>query len=216
MPKSSAFNICSELERWQMLRRSAEGYQLGRRLVQLGSSYVSSVDLVREFYEACRAAPEDLRALIQLSVLDDAMNCVFLAREDCNSGLRLGLTAEIGRRVPAHCTAAGKALLAALDETEFERRLARHPLPTLTARSIATATALRDEIARVRSTGLAHDDEETVPGIACIGAAVPVSHGETGWIAVSISAAKRTLTADRRAVLEETLQQLVRRLRERV
>jgi DNA-binding IclR family transcriptional regulator len=49
IPKSTALNICGALERGQALRRSQEGYQLGRRLVQLGSSYVSSVDLVREF-----------------------------------------------------------------------------------------------------------------------------------------------------------------------
>ncbi|HYO29110.1 MAG TPA: hypothetical protein VER37_00900, partial [Thermomicrobiales bacterium] len=63
-------NLCGALEAGGILRRSREGYQLGRRLVQLGSDYVASVDPVREFYEVCREAPADLGALVQLSVLD--------------------------------------------------------------------------------------------------------------------------------------------------
>src|SRR3712207_7501305 len=62
IPKSTALNICEALGRGQMLRRSQEGYQLGRRLLQLGSSYVWCVDLRPELYEVRRAAPEDLRA----------------------------------------------------------------------------------------------------------------------------------------------------------
>jgi DNA-binding IclR family transcriptional regulator len=210
IPKSTALNICEALERGQALRRSQEGFQLGRRLVQLGSSYVSSVDLVREFYEVCRAAPEQLRALIQLSVLDEELNSVFLAREDCNSGLRLGLTGEIGRRVPANCTASGKALLAALDDADLDARLARlRALPTLTERSIASPDALRAEVARIRAEGVARDDGETVPGIACVSAATRVSHREAGHVAVSISASKRTLDNRRSRMIDDTLERLV-------
>src|SRR3546814_9223397 len=124
IPKSTALNFCSELVAAQFLRRSQSGYQLGRRLVQLGSAYVSSVDLVREFYEACRSVDPDLRAIIQLAVLDDRLNAVYLARQDHNSRLQLGLRAELGRHVTANCTASGQALLAALPLEDCEGRVA--------------------------------------------------------------------------------------------
>jgi IclR family transcriptional regulator, blcABC operon repressor len=217
IPKSTVLNICEALERRQALRRSADGYQLGRRLVQLGSSYVSSVDLVREFYEVCRAAPEDLKALIQLSVLDDELNAVYLAREDCDSGLRLGLTAEIGRRVPANCTASGKALLAALEPGELDERLKGvDVLPTLTPRSIHSPEVLRAVLAQVRSEHVALDDEETLPGIACVAAATRITHREDGLVAVSISAAKPLLDRKRATLIRATLDQLIAALQVRL
>lgn len=40
IPKSTAFNICTAMTTGQLLRRSATGYQLGRRLVQIGAAYI--------------------------------------------------------------------------------------------------------------------------------------------------------------------------------
>ncbi len=109
LPKSSAFNLCGALVEGQLLRRARDGFQLGRGLVQLGSAYVSSVNLVGEFYDLCRALPLDLQAIVQMAVLDEDFNAVYLAAQDCNSGLRLGLGGGVGRRMPANCTACGKA-----------------------------------------------------------------------------------------------------------
>jgi DNA-binding IclR family transcriptional regulator len=186
--------------------------------VQLGSDYVASVDPVREFYEVCRSAPADLGALIQLSVLDDGINAVFLAREDLNSGLRLGLTAEIGRRVPAYFTAAGKALLAALDDGELEARLARAgPVAKgATPRSAATLEEVRATIARTRDEGFGRDDEETVPGIECIGVAVPTTQREADHFAISFSAPKGAADGKRSKVLQATLAALASSLRDRL
>src|SRR5688572_21059352 len=49
VPKSSLLNILNSLVAANLIRRSGDGYQLGQRMVQLGSAYVASVDLVREF-----------------------------------------------------------------------------------------------------------------------------------------------------------------------
>lgn len=217
IPKSTCLNLCGALEAGGILRRSREGYQLGRRLVQLGSDYVASVDPVREFYEVCRDAPADLGALVQLSVLDDSMNAVFLAREDLNSGLRLGLTAEIGRRVPAHLTAAGKALLAALPEADFEARLiqvAASADPRLLG--ARTVDEVRTLVGRTRADGFGTDEEETVPGVACVGRALPTAHREADHVAISISAAKPSLNPARRRSLKRTLDALGAALRDRL
>jgi len=210
-PKSSLLNICMVLVAGQLLRRTPDGgYQLGRRLVQLGAAYVSSVDPVREFYDACRGVALDLNAMVQLAVLDEGLNAVYLARQDCNSGLRLGLRAEIGRHVPASCTGCGKALLSALPAAELEARLQNvETLPTLTPRSISTPAALRKELERIRTRGHATDDEETVPGVACIATNARTSHREDGLVAISVTAAKDSWTPARRKLMLETLTRLV-------
>ena len=217
LPKSSTLNICMELVKGEFLRRTEDGYQLGRRLVQLGSAYVSSVDLVREFYDVCRQAPDDLDAMIQLAVLDEHLGAIYLARQDCASGLRLGLRAEIGRQMPANCTAAGKALLAALDPAEVERRLeGLTGLPTLTGRSISSPRALGRALDEVRKDGFATDDEEVLPGVACVAVAGRTSHRDGGLLAVSITAAKSTIVGSRADVLRTTTFELAAALQSRL
>ena len=217
MPKSSAFNLCAVLAEGQLLRRGRDGFQLGRGLVQLGSAYVSSVNLVSEFYDVCRDAPPDLRATLQLAVLDEGFDAVYLAAQDCNSGLRLGLGGGVGRRVPANCTACGKALLALLPTAEFERRLeAAGELVRLTRRSVASAQRLVREVADIRRAGYATEIEETIQGLSCIARAFPCGHADGGAVAVSVSAALEGLDAPRQAVLREALDRIVDALRARL
>lgn len=215
IPKSTALNICSTLIDGQLIRRNDEGYQLGRRLVQLGSAYVSSVDLVREFYDACKVVPDGIDAMIQLAVLDEELSAVYLARQDSNSGLKLGLRAEIGRRVPANCTGIGKALLAALPPTELERRLTGvRSLPTLTERSISLPSRLRERLDEIRSAGFAIDDEEVLPGVSCVAAAAHTNHREDGLVAISITSRKETMTPEKQKQNRDIVQTMIRRFQE--
>lgn len=217
IPKSSVFNICGAMVEGQMLRRSREGFQLGRKLVQLGSAYVSSVNIVGEFYDVCRSVPPELGAVIQLAVIDDKFDTVYLALQDCNSGLRLGLGGGIGRRVPANCTACGKALLATLPETQLEQWLASAgPLPKLTPRSIVSKTKLQQEIADVRSNGIAHDEEGTITGLCCVASALPTPHVDGGFVAISISAQRELLTVKRKTEIRQTLTHICETLRHRI
>lgn len=217
IPKSTTFNICTALVDGQLLRRSHDGFQLGRRLVQLGSAYVSSIDLVREFYDVCRSAPSDLGASIQLSVLDEGLNAVYLAYQDCGSGLRLGLSGAVGRVVPANCSASGKALLAALPQETLEQRLAQVPkLPTLTPASIGSVAKLRKELAAVRRQGFASDEGGTVPGLSCVAAAASTSYRDGETVAISVTAAKDSLTKQRGEHLRTTLLQLIGSLQARL
>ncbi|MEJ0061523.1 MAG: IclR family transcriptional regulator [Terricaulis sp.] len=217
IPKSTAFNICGALTQGQLLRRSRDGFQLGRRLVQLGSAYVSSVNLVSEFYDACRPVPLDIEATIQLAVLDENFDTVYLAYQDCNSGLRLGLASGIGRRIPANCTACGKALLAMLPPDELERRLDNvDQLVRLTRKSIVSRAKLQREIVETRKHGRAVDEEETIAGLSCVAAAFSTTHADGGFVAVSISAATTKMSEDRRAKLRSVLDQLVAVLRGRL
>ena len=217
IPKSSAFNICGALVEGQLLRRTRGGFQLGRGLVQLGSAYVSSVNIVGEFYDVCRGLSSDLEAAVQLAVLDEAFDTVYLAHQDCNSGLRLGLGGGVGRRVPANCTACGKALLSLLSPNELERRLAGLArLPKLTRNSITAKARLVEELVKARADGYARDAEETILGLACIATALPTPHVEGGVLAVSISARRDGLTKERAMHIQRTLDGLRDSLKQRI
>jgi DNA-binding IclR family transcriptional regulator len=70
LPKSSIANICGALADAGLVRRVGTGFALGRRLAELGGAYLTSVDLVQEFYEACTELPTGSEETVQLAILD--------------------------------------------------------------------------------------------------------------------------------------------------
>ena len=217
IPKSTAFNICGALAEGQLLRRSRDGFQLGRGLLELGSAYASSVNVVAEFYDVCRDAPPDLGAVIQLAVLDEDLQAVYLAHQDCGSGLRLGLGGMVGRRVPANCTAGGKMLLALLPPGELEERMRRwEQLPRVTRRSVTSRSRLLREIGAARQTGYAYDEDGAILGLTCVATGFSSGHADGGHLTVSITAPTDSLDDGRpeniRAVLDEVTGKLRSRL----
>jgi DNA-binding IclR family transcriptional regulator len=217
IPKSTAFNICGALTEGQLLRRARDGFQLGRGLLELGSAYASSVNVVAEFYDVCREAPPDLGAVIQLAVLDEDLQAVYLAHQDCDSGLRLGLGGMVGRRVPANCTAGGKVLLALLPPGELEERMRQwNPLPRATRRSVTSRPRLLREIAAARETGYAFDEDGAIIGLTCVATGFSTGHADGGRLAVSITTPTDSLDDGRRATIRTVLDELAGKLRSRL
>lgn len=217
IPKSTAFNICGALTEGQLLRRVRDGFQLGRGLLELGSAYASSVNVVAEFYDVCRELPSDLGAVIQLAVLDEDLQAVYLAHQDCGSGLRLGLGGMVGRRVPANCTAGGKVLLALLPPGELAERLRRWTtLPRVTRKSVTSRPRLLKEIAAARDTGYAFDEDGAILGLSCVATGFASGHADGGRLAVSVTAPTATLGDDRRATVRAVLDEVAGKLRSRL
>jgi DNA-binding IclR family transcriptional regulator len=206
LPKSSIANICGALAEVGLVRRIGTGFALGRKLAELGGAYLSAVDLVQEFYEACRMLPIGSEETIQLAVLD-GLEMTYLARHDGRQPVRL--TSQIGRRLPASCTATGKAALASLDEREVERRLAGvTDLPILSRNSHGTVGELLADVANVRRRGYALDDEETVEGVVCYGIAIPGRRPGDAPHAASITLLKARATDERVPALVADLRRL--------
>jgi IclR family transcriptional regulator, KDG regulon repressor len=84
----------------------------------------------------------------------------------------------LGTRLPVHCTAAGKALLARLPAAEQQQLITDLPLTRHTAKTIVTKTALHAEFARiVAEGGVAIEDEECSAGRRAIAAVVQDTEG---------------------------------------
>jgi DNA-binding IclR family transcriptional regulator len=209
LPKSSIANICGALADAGLVRRVGTGFTLGRKLAELGGAYLTSVDLVQEFYEACAELPAGSEETVQLAVLD-GIEMTYLARHDGKQPVRL--TSQIGRRLPASVTATGKAALASIDEAEVRRRYDGRVLPALTDRSLATLDALLDDLAVIRERGYSMDDEETVEGVVCFGVSIPGRRPGEGPYAASITLLKARATAERVPLLVDDLGLLARRM----
>lgn len=191
--KSSLLSICNALVDGGLVQRHPNGYSLGPGLVALSSAYLSGMTEVEAFYAACRSLIPGFPDTIHLATFSSDMEISYLARVE---GQTMPVLSPIGRSLPANCSATGKALLAQLPDVEVERRLhAAVPMPVLTAQSLHEPQELLDDIVKVRAQGYGLDDEETTPGLFCVGMPVPTHHGPA-W-AVGITMIK-TADVDRR------------------
>ena len=188
LPKSSVLGLCNTLASTGLVTRHADGrFGLGVHLVDLAHAYLAGVNLTQEFNNACESMQDLPKEGIVLAVLDGT-DSVYVA---CRNGeMPLGVAYRIGMRLPANCTATGKALLSSLPEARV-RELFRHTrLSRLTPHSHRSLKSLLADLAEIRVRGYAIDDQETREGMMCIGAPVLGSAGSQAVAAVAVSTLK--------------------------
>src|SRR5262249_22479979 len=167
---STAFHLAKTLVALGYVRQDKDKrYRVGRPLFALAASCRDEIEMVNVatpiLEELSHATGESAHFAVRTG---DAV--VVIAR---TSGLgAFQLTDRVGVVRPAHCTALGKIVLAALEKDQFERFLARAELKPSTERSITEISALRREIDQVRQSGIAYDDGEFNPEVRCVAVAV--------------------------------------------
>ena len=185
LAKSSVLGLCNTLARAGLATRHADGrYSLGVRLVDLAHAYLAGVDLTREFGAVLDETGAFARDGVVLAVLDGS-DVVYVG---CRQGaVPLAVSYRIGMRLPACCTATGKALLSTLPESRLEELYEDTMLPRPTAYSHADFAGLIADLKRVRERGYAVDDQETREGMMCVGAPVFDSVSVSAVAAVAVS-----------------------------
>jgi len=90
----------------------------------------------------------------------------------------LEFSLHVGSRIPAYCSATGKALLAFLPRSDLDRILDRTDLVQRGPRTLTDKRALLAELEQVRRTGLATNDEELESALRSIASPVCARSGE--------------------------------------
>lgn len=207
IPRSSTYALLQTLTELGWVERDPSGmlYGVGIRALIAGVSYLDAdrrVPLIQPWLDRLRT---ELDETIHLARLDGA-EVVYLATRESTQYLRV--INRVGRRLPAHATSLGKALLASLPTDELDTALVRlgHPLPALTEQTITDPTALRAELDLIRERGWGLDADENTPGLHCIGVAIPPPrHGIAVRDAISCSVPAARLTPTRRDEIVEVL-----------
>jgi DNA-binding IclR family transcriptional regulator len=118
-----------------------------------------------------------------------------------------------GRRLPAHVTALGKAMLALLPPEQLRHHLPDH-YEAMTAHTITTETRLLTELDLVRDQGFAIDSEESALGLRCF--ATGIRHPRVPLHAISRSTPTARLSRSKEdaivAALRRSQQELLARL----
>lgn len=113
---------------------------------------------------------------------------------------------QLGTRLPLHCTASGKLLLASLPEEQCHRIVERLPLIASTPFTLTDPERLLAEVVRVREQGYAVDEQEFEEGLICL--AAPVHDARDGTVAgLSVSGHVSRLTGEARETVLAALRQ---------
>ena len=80
----------------------------------------------------------------------------------------LGLRTLVGLQLPAHATAVGKVLLAALPEGNFEKLMTGITLERVTEHTTTDMAQLRQELEIIRQQGFAAESQESTVGACCV------------------------------------------------
>jgi IclR family pca regulon transcriptional regulator len=100
--------------------------------------------------------------------------------------LVMDLNLHIGSRLPAYCTALGKAMLAYKDAATLREILDRTDMARRGPNTVTNREQLMAALAKVRSTGVAVNDEELAPGLRSFAAPV---RDRTGAVVAAVNVA---------------------------
>jgi DNA-binding IclR family transcriptional regulator len=166
MARSTVSRILNALDDEDLVAsRAARGrYRLGPEIARMASTVRLSV--VTDVHPFMEELSRELEETVDLSILDGD-RATFV--DQVVSPHRLRAISAVGESFPLHCCANGKALLANLPPEQQAQALPSR-LARLTANTITTPAALRAELERIRTEGIAYDREEQTEGICAVGA----------------------------------------------
>ena len=173
--KSTVHRLLATLEARRFLQRDpANGvYRLGFQIVELASLVLMHMDLPHFAGPYMQRLAVECEETVDLAILDDD-HVIYL--QVIESPQRLKIAAAVGQRLPAFCTATGKAFLAFLPLDQVERILAggqpRHTQTTLT-----NPADLQRDLAATRERGFAISEQEFESDINAVAAPIRDPNG---------------------------------------
>jgi IclR family transcriptional regulator, acetate operon repressor len=215
-PKSSLYVLLRTLVDlgWVETDPTQTRYRIGVRALLVGTSYIDGDDVVAVARDTLDWLAAETTETVHLARLDGS-DVVYLATRESQHYLRP--FSRVGRRLPAHSTSLGKALLADRDVRELNEVLPA-TLERLTPHTITGRGQLLAELEQTRRRGYAVDREENTVGLRCTAVALRYQHPARDAISCSVPTARmapgrqRTI-AEALAYARERIEEAVRDIR---
>ena len=189
-PSTTHGHLASLVHRGYVVREGRE-YRTGLLFLGLGMTARRHYGLVQPAERAIERLARRTSLRTQLLVEENGRAIVV-----CRSAGDGQTESDVlGRVLPMHCSAGGKALLAFFPHERVVEILDRHGLPRLTGNTITDREDLFAELARVRERGFATNEGESVRSVRAVGC--PVVLGGRAIAAVTITGSEHIMDDDR-------------------
>ena len=207
-PKSSLYALLRTLVQLGWVETDPTGtlYRIGMQALLVGASYIDGDPVLGMAHETLEWLAEATGETVHFGRLD-GLDVVDLSSRPSRHDLRP--VVRVGRRLPAHSTALGKALLADRSSPGASLGLPAE-LERQTERTVTDPKDLSDELDRTRERGYAIDREENRTGVCCFGVVLRLRRPARDAISVSVPATRLD------EVGEREIPALLMRARERI
>ncbi len=168
---STTFHLTKTMTSMGILRQNEQSkrYHVGAHLFGLAKGAADEAELVRlatpVIAELARETGENSHIAVRIPE-----GVVIIDKHESLSQVRM--TERIGATRPAHATAIGKAILAALSDEQLAVFLENHDFEAFTAKTITDPDRFIREIEQIRKDGIAYDDTEFNEEARCLAAPV--------------------------------------------
>ncbi|WP_137290559.1 IclR family transcriptional regulator [Natronorubrum halophilum] len=169
LPKSTVHNHLQTLESTEYIVRRDGEYRTGLKFLQTG-------EIARNQHKLYQVARSEVDKLAEKTgdisglMTEEHGRGVFIYRGRGPEAARIDT--HIGDRIPLHCTALGKIIMAFLPDDRVEEILDTHGLQEVTHNTITDRDRLYEELEAARERKIAFDDEERLNGLRSVAAPI--------------------------------------------
>lgn len=205
IPKSTLSPILQEMvqQKFLQLQDNSKLYSIGISSYCIGAAYEHEKTLIPYIKSIMRDITREINEICQVGVLDGA-DVLYILKEDAAITQTIKIISYIGKKLPAYCTALGKALL--YDYT-FPQLQALYPNPLVkqTQNTITDLHTLYEQLQSIKQTHIAVEQEEITYQLCCF--AVPIVLTHTHNYAMSISMPLFRATKEKKELAKQLLLQ---------
>lgn len=193
LAKSTVHSHLSTAEYHGFVVKEDGQYRIGLRFLDLGIHARDNKGIYAVAKSKVQELAEESRERAWCEVEENGLG-VFIC--EAVGERTVNTDARIGKRMPLHCHAGGKAMLAYFPEDRRRAVIDRHGLEGRTKHTITDEDELEAELEAVRERGFAVNREESILGIHSVAAPVRDNRGEVLG-AVSVTGAANRMPESR-------------------
>jgi IclR family pca regulon transcriptional regulator len=174
LPRAAARRSLLTLQHLGYVGSRGRSFFLTPRVLELGYSYLSSLDLSEMAQQAMELLSQRVDESCSMAVLDGS-DVVYVLRVPVRRIMRIAL--GVGARLPAFTASLGRVIVASFDDAELDAWTRRIQFHAYTEHTVRNATDLKRELKRVRSQGYALTSQELELGLCSIAVPVRAANG---------------------------------------
>lgn len=168
--KNNVFRILATLQSRNYIEQNKtnDNYRLGLKCLELGQTFIRQRGMLKQAEPILQTLAQHTGETSYISILRGD-EVVYIDSVEPETTVRV--VSRLGLNMPAHATAAGKALVAFESEEDLRKRF-REELKGFTASTIRDLESLFRDLRTVQEKGFATDMEEFEEGLRCIAAPI--------------------------------------------
>lgn len=183
LPKSTIFPILRTLSLTNFVYKDETtlNYFIGVNAFKVGYAFLDHFNMLDIIKKHMRNIVDKIDEICQLGILDKT-EVIYIAKIEPVQPVKL--ESSVGKSLPAHATALGKALLSRYSENEI-RELYKDGLKKLTKNTITDIETLIKEIETIKEGSIAYETSQSKEEIECL--SVPLKIKDIIFAAISVS-----------------------------